>query len=316
MREAATSDRKRAYLKVAVRRLYDAQKLRIQSDLRIQALVRDGVIPKETAETDFLLALEHEEAAEHEYERIVWREIKDLPIVRDWMIKVRGVGRRMAGLFVGLIGDPGRFETVSKLWAYSGLHVVGGSAARREKGVKANWSQELKTTAWKLATSFVRAGEGPYRDRYLAYKNRIIRRELANDNIIWKTSDSGRKEVAYLPPRTEFRRTVATPVQPDGAGVARGESASIEAPTPPEKPEWTLGRIERMAYRYVAKLFLSHLWEVWRENEGHPVRVPYILDGHPPHSHYSDPWSMIDDDKPANWAPVDRLAEEREPVNV
>jgi hypothetical protein len=43
-----------------------------------------------------------------------------------------------------------------------------------------------------------------------------------------------------------------------------------------DRSDWTAGHIEAAARRVAAKLFLAHLWEVWREAEGLPVRQPYI----------------------------------------
>lgn len=40
----------------------------------------------------------------------------------------------------------------------------------------------------------------------------------------------------------------------------------------------TAKHIHNMAVRRMMKLFLSHLWEVWREAEGLPVRAPYAID--------------------------------------
>lgn len=259
------------YVKIIVRRMYDAQKLRIQSDLRMQRLIRDGIVVKEDIERTFAKALELECKTEQEYERIVWREIKNIPIVAQWLNRVRGIGPRLSGLLVAIIGDVERFPNVAKLWAYAGLHVKDGRAVRREKGQKANWSAELKTTSWKIAQSFVKCG-GPYRELYDTYKQYLIAREVRNGNVIWKTDmASGKHTAAHVP---------------KGADT-----------TPPTKqPEWTLGRINNMALRRTAKLFLSHLWAVWRELEGLEVTEPYVK-ARLGHESMIDPWDMVERDE-------------------
>lgn len=265
-----TLDTKRAeYVKLVVRRMYDAQKLRIQSDLRMQRLVRDGIVLKEEAEKTFARAFELEANTEKEYERIIWREIKDLPIIKDWLSRVRGIGKRLSGLLVANILDISRFATAGKLWAYAGLHVKDGKAVKRAKGEKANWNAELKTTCWKIAQSFVKAG-GPYRELYDNYKKYLVARELRNGSIIWKSDGSGKVEVAYAP-----------------------KLVIIDDIEIPKRPEWTLGRINNMALRRTVKLFLSNLWEVWREMEGLEVRPPYAIEklGH---ENVIDPWKMIE----------------------
>lgn len=285
------------YIKLVVRRLYDAQKLRIQSDLRLQRLVREELILKEEAERVFGRAKEFEEKAEAEYERIIWREVKGLRIVEEWLGRIRGVGPRISGLLLANIAPIDRFPNVAKLWAYAGLHVVDGKAAKRAKGEKANWNAELKTTCWKLAGSFIKAGgENGYRGIYDRYKARITERELAKGNIIWKTSEKGGKAVpALLPEGVEAPDDVPDLGAREHPYPLRRLSEQ-KKPVPaklPEAAEWTLGRIHNMAMRYSAKLFLSHLWHVWREIEGLPTVGPYALE-YLKHTTYIDPWEMVE----------------------
>jgi hypothetical protein len=42
------------------------------------------------------------------------------------------------------------------------------------------------------------------------------------------------------------------------------------------REEWTKGHINNAARRKMTKLFLSHLWLVWRQIEGLPTREPYV----------------------------------------
>lgn len=255
------------YIKLVVRRMYDAQKLRIQSDLRMQRLVREGLVLKEDSEQTFKKAFELESLIEKEYERIVWREIKAMPIIEKWLIRVRGIGPRLAGLLVANIMPVERFPNVAKLWAYCGLHVVNGAAPKPKKGVKTNWNRELKTTTWKISESFLKAG-GPYRDLYDTYKKYLITRELKNGHIIWK-SDGTKKEVAFAP-----------------------KGKQIDDLEIPKDPEWTLGHIHNMALRRTVKLFLSHLWAVWRELEGLEVTKPFAIE-RLGHEGMLDPWDFI-----------------------
>lgn len=268
--------KKQAYIKLVVRRLYDAQKLRIQSDLRLQRLIREGIVLKEDAEKVFAKALEHEQAAEREYEKIVWREVKDLPIIIKWLDHVRGIGPRLSGLLVANIGDIAKFPNVAKLWAYAGLHVVDGRAAKRAKGEKANWNAELKTTAWKIAGSFLKAG-GPYKQMYDTYRVRLVEREVTKGNIVWGKPASGSKYTAVHIP----------------AGTEPGK--------PPTNPEWTLGRMHNMAMRRTAKMFLSHLWHAWREIEGLPIRPSYAQE-YLGHESYIGPWEILELQKAAKAA--------------
>ena len=53
------------------------------------------------------------------------------------------------------------------------------------------------------------------------------------------------------------------------------------------------GHVHNRALRKMIKLFLAHLWQVWRQAEGLPVPEPYAL-AELGHSHYLDPWDFVD----------------------
>lgn len=44
------------------------------------------------------------------------------------------------------------------------------------------------------------------------------------------------------------------------------------------RPDWTKMHIHMAARRKMIKLFLSHLYQVWRKIEGLPTRDPYVID--------------------------------------
>jgi len=43
------------------------------------------------------------------------------------------------------------------------------------------------------------------------------------------------------------------------------------------RKEWTKGHIDMAARRKMIKLFLSHMWVVWRDLEGHDISSPYAF---------------------------------------
>lgn len=55
------------------------------------------------------------------------------------------------------------FPTISSVWAYCGLHVIDGKAAKRAKGKQANWSSKLKATAFLIGEQFVKTPDSAYR---------------------------------------------------------------------------------------------------------------------------------------------------------
>lgn len=120
-----------------------------------------------------LEVLDAEEAATV---KILQKQMKAHPL-GPWCAKQKGVGEKTLARLIATIGDPywideaffedddgnevhrpARSRTVSELWAYAGLHVVGGEGARRRKGVQSNWKTEIKTRAYLISEACVKAG--------------------------------------------------------------------------------------------------------------------------------------------------------------
>ncbi|KKN24070.1 hypothetical protein LCGC14_0898460 [marine sediment metagenome] len=62
-----------------------------------------------------------------------------------------------------------------------------------------------------------------------------------------------------------------------------------------EKPGWAKGRQNYWALRKAQKLFLSHLWRVWREALGLPTPMPYayaVMEHD--EAGYIDPWDFVE----------------------
>ncbi len=188
------------------------------------------------------------------------KEVRPLPVWAKWMKHVRGLGDTLAVQLIAHIQPIRDFENVAKLWAYAGYKVVDGEAERRQRGKQSRWNPDLKLVCYQLGDCFVKAG-GPYRELYDRYKAR---------------------DRAVHPEPVPKVDTKGQPVK-DRDGKA-----------------WKLytpGHMHKRAMRYAVKLFLSHLWQVWRELEGLPVRAPYPIEvlGH---GTIISPWSMIESHSP------------------
>jgi hypothetical protein len=102
------------------------------------------------------------------------------PVYTLYLSRIDGVGPGTAGQIISAIGDPGRFETPSALWAYAGLDVRDGKARKRAKGEKANWNAGLRMVLiGRLVPSFVRLkGKQCFgRDLYEQYKAVYVARD-------------------------------------------------------------------------------------------------------------------------------------------
>ena len=131
------------------------------------------------------------------------------------------------------------FDTVSKYWAWWGLHVVDGHAAKRKKGENINWNPKMRTLSWKIGKQFVMQGEG-YRQIYDQEKDRLTEQRLP---------------IGKCPHYEECKAKLKTRKEPA-----------------------CKGHIHAMAKRKTVKLFLSHLWQRWRQLEGLPLRPPYVME--------------------------------------
>jgi hypothetical protein len=56
------------------------------------------------------------------------------------------------------------------------------------------------------------------------------------------------------------------------------DNARLKYETEERYKDWTKAHYHMAALRKVKKLFLAHLWEVWRDLEELPIRPPYVLD--------------------------------------
>jgi hypothetical protein len=222
------------FVKSAVRSLYDAQKLRIEVSNRISKQEKVKVLSEEweVKARRHVLALRNVEKELLKDVRTVLRETDIWP----WLDGVKGVGPAMAGVLVAGVQDPARFETVSKLWAYCGLHVIDGRAPRRKKGERANWDSFMRTKLLGvLGGSFLKCNS-PYRSFYDNYKVRLENR----------------------------------PCSMSAAQHKKGAEAEDLLPN-----GCTKGHMHNKANRYMVKMFLVDFWTEWRTLRGLPVRSSY-----------------------------------------
>ena len=243
----------REVMRLTVRSLYDIQKLRIEMGNRLSAQKRLGVL---TEDWEKRLAVHQEvlEKREMEMGKDIKLLLSDEPIWKEFLQGVKGCGTRMAGVVISEISDPGKFDTVSKLWAYSGLHVKDGRAVRRKKGERANWNPFLKAKLVKVLGDCFIKSNSPYRKFYDDYKNRLLNRPCA------LTPGEHKKSL-----RGEDDDKAKEKLEPNGC---------------------TKGHMHNKAIRYMVKMFLLDLYVAWRTLNGLEVRPPYREEylGRPQHA--------------------------------
>ena len=161
-----------AALKVVIRSMYGVQKTRVQQGNREARLIRENIATQPIVDEMFSGVSEGLRSAEHSLYLLLGRIIRKLPIWTEFFDKVQGCNTAIAGSIIGLIGDIGKFDTVSKLLAYAGWATVCSTCfktscncpghqrnrvpMRRIKGEKLSFSPKLKQASWKAADSVFR----------------------------------------------------------------------------------------------------------------------------------------------------------------
>ena len=166
-----TPPREEHIYRVIYRLVEDLQRVRISHGHRIRQalpLIPGTVVPPRGSES-WKAFFEHSaEALQSEERRVlslVHKLLKHDPL-GSWLLSQRGIGPALAVSILGECMPLERFKNPSKLWAYAGLHVIDGKAARRQKGQRANWNTRLKTRMYLFAVSVLRAGDSPWRALY------------------------------------------------------------------------------------------------------------------------------------------------------
>lgn len=150
-----------------------------------------------------------------------------------------GLGLKQTARLLSILGDPywhsrdDRPRTVSELWAYAGMHTVGGKAPARTRGQPSNWNEEARKRVWVISSSVPKFKTSPY-------------------------------ERVYRQQREKYADAVH-----DHACVRCGPSGSPAPAGSPLSPGHQHGR----AVRYVGKTILKDLWRAARDHHESPDRI-------------------------------------------
>ena len=228
-------------------------------------------------------------AALGETYRREWNEERDLlrllseRIARHpswpWLERVRGIGPSLAARLLARL-DIERAPTPSSFWSYCGLATVAADVYRCEEcgyelslpsGRHVRTAHCVPGTSQPCVGSLVTAGEGARR----VAQPRPNRGESA-------AYDREAKKLCYLIGISFVRQGDAY------KKYYNEQRARLEI----AKPDWIPRRRHLTALRMTEKLFLAHLWLVWREQLGLPVTAPYA-DARDDALPAPRPWAMV-----------------------
>ena len=264
--------RKHARLYQMYLALMEAQKLRIRHGNRVAAIEDDRCNYDLVVETQIMSAWGPAgiEALEAEFEALMVEYAREVGPVWDWLVSLRGVSEAspLAAKLLALIDDISTFSTVSKLWRKSG------------HGLYQYWVDSTGKVMAPIQGFKVKKGERkPYQ---------VIASPKPGWELKWMAD---RRLTGWCSPYdVKLRSTVwmlGTNFLRCGmklyAGIAREKKIELrrEHPIPIPIPgskgaRYSVGHIHNMGMRAMRKVFLAHLWYVWRDSEGLPVSAPYI----------------------------------------
>lgn len=120
---------------------------------------------------------------ESAYKVMMDEYLKSEPLWWRWIENIRGISTILGANLIKNFGYCERFEYISSLWKYCGLHVVDGKAPKRTKGVKIDYNPAMRTLCWKIGDSFIKMRTIPYRGIYDGEKARQLKlMENGTDN--------------------------------------------------------------------------------------------------------------------------------------
>ena len=229
----------------------DYQKLRIASDNRLGKKA-DGTdqttVPEAYTNKDAIDLVDIKDATrdiEKKLDRKIAKAIEHVPVYRDFLKGVKGIGPMTAAVIISEI-DIEKATNVSKIWQYAGCN------AGLVRGKKKKGDETIQTT------DLIR-GDRPTAGYLLPY-NKFLKTKLLGvmaDCFIKCKS-----------PYTEYYYNMKTRLE-------QSEKPVNGDPSKHWKDETSAHR-NNYARRYMVKIFLIDLYRNWREIEGLPVRDLYM----------------------------------------
>lgn len=278
-----------------VRFFYDMQDLRIGTGNRCDSYERlfgiDTQFIRDTSEQVHRLERQTESMLDYALRSSPDQEFYNY--LRDTYL---GVGPILGGCIIGELSDPTRFRSVSAMWAYCGLKVVdndpttghGGHAQRRVSGELANWNNLLKTKLLGvLAGSFIKA-QMPY---LTGFAGKYDEDDAPSPDMIGQPKphpkDPSKCKNAKVMNDYKFRLTTINNQIPESKRfyTSEGEEIfhyrkdasilvfdkmgkSLGGINPDQIPRRTPMHIQKMAQRYMVKMFMAEILNKWREYRG------------------------------------------------
>jgi len=212
---------------------------------------------------------------EEEFHEAQMREMVESHTAWEWASQVQGAGLTTIGRIIGKT-DIHRVSTVSKMFAHCGWGLNDdGTIQRKRAGEKITYDAQLQSNCVMLGESLVKAG---VRNRCVDCKTTYSRNTVkcVDCSHVYTKSD----KVKSCP---ECGSAKAISGKCPSCGSAKLEDYAISAygqyylDQKAKLSELPPRHAHNRAFRHMIKLFLSNLWQTWREAEGLPAPEPYAF---------------------------------------
>lgn len=202
--------------------------------------------------------------------------------VYSWINRVKGIGPTLGCKILARL-DPEKAPHASSFWSYCGLATIPGLRWECEDCGRVRGYPESYNVTGKHQTPDGKRCDGLLKEQRGEYRVAMPAGfTIDGPDGKRRPYDAYAKKIMYLV-GTSFLKA-GGPYEE----IYRRARAKYEL----ERPGWDKGRRHQAALRIAEKLFLSHLWEVWRTAIGMTVGEPYAVAelGH----EKIDPWDMVD----------------------
>ena len=255
---------------------YDLQKSRIALENRVRAIKQERSHQSQEEAKVLSSVLEDVVRMEKAIPRAFQAYVAKSP-VWPWLSRVKGIGVILAANLVSIYGDCSKFDTISKMWAYTGLHVI----KRCENCKKRYFDSELEKQ--KFIDKMVKRLEGMAERRKNGSQ---FKKEDAEKRVKgWICSCEQPKPYSCapsirgdeIPDWNKNARVLAFKI---ADSFIKHECFGQRLYKQFYAEELNKGKPKGKAYmtarRKVVKIFLANYWINARKAVGLPTRVPYV----------------------------------------
>jgi hypothetical protein len=246
---------------------YDFQGQRIQTQLRIGASERQNSLTKEQLSLYGITTIfENAQNFEKDVEKLIVKQLKNHALYTQYLVEIQGIGPLIAAGLIAYIDDIEKFDHVSSLWQYSG-YGMNRFCPNCKKPTSVIVKYSTGTKAKKLQP-FESCPQCDGDTIPILQKRTSGYQSNWNDKLktlAWKASASFVKQAAS---KSKYRK-LYDKIKKDER--RKHPTKKIVG----GKTMFNDGHINNRTMRKVSKIFLAHVWQTWRRQQGLPATEPY-----------------------------------------